>query len=56
MDRNQAYWIGMIVSGMLIGFAVNDRSWLEFGIGAGLIAFVNVYGYVAAKLEKRKVK
>lgn len=54
MDRNIAYWIAMAVSLALIAYGVYDSSGTEVLIGAGIIAFVNIYGAIAAKREKGK--
>lgn len=56
MDRNLPYWIGMVVC---VGFIIGGIAWNEpaaIWIGVGLIAFINIYGVIAAKIEKRKEK
>lgn len=56
MDRNLPYWLAMV---MCVGFIIGGIVWSEpaaIWIGVGLIVFVNIYGAIAAILEKRKQK
>lgn len=56
MDRNTPYWVGMAVC---VCFIVGGIVWDEpaaIWIGIGLMLFANIYGEVAALLEKRKQK